>query len=125
MLLATVKRAITYTIAFLLFALNASAQSKHTSTIEGRVINKQGEPERGVKVKVTNHGCFKTSTTTDTYGGYKLSLEPGKYTVTVLHKTEAESNKDIELSKNEKAKLDISESNTAKKQFEVFEDDVR
>ncbi len=119
------KGLVLYLITSILFVTGTSAQSKHTSTIEGRVINKDGEPESGVKVKVTNHGCFKTSTTTDTYGGYKLSLEPGKYTVTVLHKTEAESNKDIELSKNEKAKLDISESNTAKKQFEVFEDDVR
>ncbi len=117
------KKAIPYFIAWLLFALNASAQSKHASTIEGRVINKQGEPESGVKVKVTNHGCFKASTTTDAYGGYKLRLEPGKYTVTAFYKTGAESNKDIELSKNEKAKLEFTEER--RERLEVVEEDVR
>lgn len=112
-------------IIMLAVADSASAQSKHASTIEGRVINQQGEPESGVKVKVTNHGCFKTSTTTDAYGSYKLTLEPGKYNVVVRYKQGNLDDQDIELSRNEKKKVDFFESALKKKHLEVVEEDIR
>ena len=102
--------------AMLMFCICVSAQSKHTSTIQGRVVNEQGEPEGGVKVKVTNHGCFKKATTTDAYGMYQLQLEPGKYNLAIQHKKGTPDDKDVEVSGGEKLKINFSEKDVPSKQ---------
>lgn len=94
----------------LLFAGTISAQNRHTVTIEGRVINKDGEPEAGVKVKLTQHCCFRAETTTDAYGMYQLTPGKGKYEITVKYKSGAEDKREnLSISTGDKVKLDFSE----------------
>lgn len=100
-----------------LLSLNTSAQSqqeccgndRHSAAIEGRIINKEGAPAAGVKVKVTNHGCYKTSTTTDEYGNYKLILGQGRYEFSVVYKTGTEDSKNVIVYKGENVRVDFDE----------------
>jgi hypothetical protein len=103
-------KVISFLFICLLFAGNISAQNKHMATIEGRVINKDGEPEAGVKVKLTQHCCFRAETTTDAYGMYQLTPGKGKYEITVKHKSGAEEKKDnLSISTGDKIKLNFFE----------------
>lgn len=72
-------KSLSLLFVFLLSVTGVSAQNKHTATIEGRVTNKDGEPASGVKVKMTEHCCFRAETTTDAYGMYQLY--PGKVNI--------------------------------------------
>ena len=112
-------------IALIICPLLATAQSKHSGTVQGRVINKNGEPETGVKVKVMQHrGCFKTATTTDAYGTYQLKLEDGQYDIVVVYKTGLEDrNENVMIRSGEKATIDFSE-NRRKKPIEALQRNI-
>ncbi len=121
-------RVVLYIFLFLSVSINAQGQSKHTATIEGRVTNKDGEPERGVKVKMTEHCCFRAETTTDAYGMYKLYPGKGKYTITVRYRSgEEDSYEDLSVAPGKKEQLNFSERGIRHKEVieEREEDDNR
>lgn len=105
-------------LALTCLTFTAAAQSmqdcqtgdKKSVTIEGRITNSNGEPAAGAKVKVTDHGCFKSATTTDAYGTYKLKLKDGDYEVTVLYNSGLQDSKELTNTRTgERIKLDFDE----------------
>ena len=100
-----------------LFSFSAGAQcepdcQKHgkRAIVEGRIIIKNGEPAAGLKLKInTEHGCPRTSVTTDAYGTYKIDLAEGRYEFATTYKTGTEDSKKVIVYKGEKVRVDFDE----------------
>lgn len=100
-----------YILIVFLFLLVGKSWAQENYTVSGSVKDAQnGETLLGASVyfKGTNIGVM-----TNEYGFYSLSIPKGKYTITVSYLGYANSEKEIELNKNQKLNFEIKESTTS------------
>ncbi len=77
-------RLVVSTVVLLLIAMYGTAYAQQTATLRGEVNDAYGSAIPAAQVTATNHVTgVETTGSTDAVGSYRLTLEPGVYTVTV------------------------------------------
>jgi hypothetical protein len=100
-----------YTLAVLLFALVTSATAQDRVTVKGYVRD-AGNGETLIGATVLLSGTSK-GTTTNEYGFYSLTVDPGNYTLVATYLGYEDVRRDVELIGNATEDFEMGESGTA------------
>jgi len=102
-----------FAMCLALFAVSAMAQTSTTGSIEGTVLDPQGNAVPNAEITISGANLISPQTTqTDTSGRYKvLNLPPGKYTIAVSatagFKEAKKDNVEVNLSKTTTADVNV------------------